>query len=175
VTLLGDVVRHLEANNVSTALIGAAALSVYGIARSTIDSDLLVTERRVLTAAFWSALASSAEIDVRVGDYDDPLAGVVRIRRGSERVIDVVVARERFAAAILGRTFRAEEQGELVPVALLSDLVLLKLFAGGPQDAWDIQQVLLGDRDVVGDVDAHIEELPIAARNLWARLLSSPR
>ncbi|MBV8519050.1 MAG: hypothetical protein JO197_16770 [Acidobacteria bacterium] len=52
--------------------------------------------------------------------------------------------------------------------------MLLKLFAGGPQDAWDIEQVLAGGAtDVVNDVEVHIDELPSAARELWARLRAS--
>ncbi len=46
--LLGDVVEHLERAEIRVALIGAVALTVYGVARATFDADLLTTDRRVL-------------------------------------------------------------------------------------------------------------------------------
>jgi hypothetical protein len=48
-------------------------------------------------------------------------------------------------------------------------LILLKLYAGGPQDAWDIAQLLGGeDRGaLVAAVDALVTLLPDDARSLW--------
>ena len=50
--------------------------------------------------------------------------------------------------------------------------MLLKLYAGGSQDRWDIEQLLAldGRVDVLRDVDTRIVELPRAARELWAQL-----
>ena len=39
-----------------TMIIGAAALAVRGVARSTYDVDVLVVDRRVLEASWWDAL-----------------------------------------------------------------------------------------------------------------------
>lgn len=82
-------------------------------------------------------------MDIRLGDSDDPLAGVVRIRRETDRDVDVVVGRHRWqdealrrAIAIGGQSFRVVDQ---------ADLILLKLYAGGSQDRWDIEQLLALD------------------------------
>ena len=78
-TLLGRVRSALAEAGVPHALIGAAALALYGVSRSTYDIDLLATERSCLDQAFWAPLsASGAVLEVRKGDLDDPLAGVVR-------------------------------------------------------------------------------------------------
>jgi hypothetical protein len=77
--LVVRVTAIFEQAHVPYALIGAVALSLYGISRSTLDIDLLVTDRRVLEPDFWSDLdATGVRVDARRGDADDPLSGVVR-------------------------------------------------------------------------------------------------
>lgn len=47
------------------------------------------------------------------------------------------------------------------------------LWAGGPQDAWDIAQLLNGDdrETVIGEVRERLRELPAECRTLWENLL----
>ena len=54
------------------------------------------------------------------------------------------------------------------------DLVALKLFVGGAQDAWDIAQLLAGpDREaLIAEVSADIDDLPAHCRAFWERILS---
>ena len=67
-----------------------------------------------------------------------------------------------------------EVEGVPVPVASRPDLILLKLYAGGPQDAWDIEQLLACEERsaVIREVERHLEALPEECRALWARLRS---
>jgi hypothetical protein len=60
----------------------------------------------------------------------------------------------------------------MVPAVQAGDLILLKLFAGGRQDRWDIEQLLARpDRDaLVREVDARVLLLPDRARTLWIAL-----
>ncbi len=54
-------------------------------------------------------------------------------------------------------------------------LVLLKLYAGGPQDRWDIEQVLAlaVDREQFrADIDARAAELPSRCQRLWSRIIA---
>jgi hypothetical protein len=57
---------------------------------------------------------------------------------------------------------------------LVRDLVLLKLYAGGTQDAWDVRALLEGPgrQHLVADVEADLAALPARMRELWASLLS---
>lgn len=50
---------------------------------------------------------------------------------------------------------------------------MLKLYAGGPQDAWDVAQLLNADdrEDLIGEVQARIGELPTDCRQLWDKIL----
>lgn len=166
-TLLDDVVRHLDQVGARAVLIGAEALARHGIVRATVDTDLMTVSKEVLSREFWEPLDHRAAIEVRQGDFDDPLAGVVRLRHPEEKRLDVVVMKHRFAREIIDR---AELLNDL-PVAQLPDLVLLKLYAGGPQDAWDIVQVLASaDTTLIAEVESRLDALPPDARALWERI-----
>ncbi|MBL0278437.1 MAG: hypothetical protein IPQ24_20605 [Anaeromyxobacter sp.] len=71
--LLEEVSRHLSGRGVRHALIGAGALAVHGVSRSTFDLDLLVTDQAVLQAAFWAELAAAGPSPL--GDPTPPAAG----------------------------------------------------------------------------------------------------
>ncbi len=176
--LLDDVARELSSRGVPHALIGAAALAVHGVSRSTFDVDLLVTDRVVLDDACWRRLAGlGVGVDVRVGDDDDPLAGVVRLSRNGSRSVDVVVGRAAWQSEALRRATPRLLGTAPVPVVTTADLVLLKLYAGGPQDAWDVEQLLaLPERTaLVSAVELLLPRLPRHASELWGRILGTPR
>ena len=168
-TLLAYVASQLRREQIEFAMIGAAALAAHGVSRSTVDIDLLVVDPRVLSL---TSREPNVTVDVRRGAADDPLAGVVRFSQPQERDVDVVVGRSRWQQGIIRRA-RTIDVGELtVPVVDVTGLILLKLYAGGSQDAWDIEQ-LLGVADqaaVVAAVDALVHELPHASQTLWERL-----
>lgn len=171
--LLTCVVSQLDRHGIRCALIGAAALAVRGVARSTFDLDLLAADSRALDAGTWRELGDSrARVTVRRGDADDPLAGVVRIESPDQRTVDVIVGRWEWQDAIVRRAEPIEIEGAVVPVVRASDLILLKLYAGGSQDAWDIEQLLAaGDREtLVVAVNAELDSLPGDARARWRRI-----
>jgi hypothetical protein len=54
-------------------------------------------------------------------------------------------------------------------------LILLKLYAGGSKDAWDIQALLEAREDsdaVRAEVDRLVDRLPAECSDLWRRLQS---
>jgi hypothetical protein len=169
VTLLERVSAFLFSRDIAHALIGAAALAVHGVSRSTLDQDLLVVDRHVLDASFWTGF-TGVEIDVRRGDDADPLAGVVRIRAADERDVDVVAGRSAWQEAVLRRATRLGAVP--LPVVDAADLILLKLYAGGSQDRWDIEQLLALDRggSTAATVDERIAPLPERGRRMWMGL-----
>jgi len=174
-SLFGDVVRVLEREGVRHALIGAAALAVRGVSRSTADVDLLTVDAKVLDEALWAEFASRATgLRLLKGEFDDPLAGSVRLSEGDE-ITDVVVGRFDWQREII-ESAQALPLGALsVPVARSEGLILLKLHAGGPKDAWDIRSLLDAVDDpahVASEVERALPRLPTAARQLWSRLRS---
>ena len=173
--LLERAVVHLQHQGVECAVIGAAALAVHGIARSTIDLDVLVADRRCLDHAFWQPVREAGvDVALRRGDAADPLAGVIRLAVAGEPNVDVVVGKPRWHAEVIRRAIPARVDGVEVRAA---DLILLKLYAGGPQDAWDIAQLLATcERPALSpEVEARLDELPAEARHLWTRIVDAER
>lgn len=163
----------LEHSGVRFALIGAAAVALRGLPRFTQDTDLLTTDRRVLDPAFWGELTRRGTVvDIRKGDFDDPLAGVVRIGKLPDQV-DLIVGRRKWEEAVVERAEYLDAFEGSMPVATRSDLILLKLAAGGYKDLVDAAGLLrLGPTDeLIAEVNAHIQPLAADAQEEWARLV----
>jgi hypothetical protein len=162
------VVRALDAAGVRYALIGGLALAARGAARATVDVDLLTADDRVLQKDFWSGL----EPMVRKGDFEDPLAGVIRF--AGEEPVDVVVAKYKWQRDLVERAEVVPLRGLMVRVPSSADLILLKLFAGGFRDLNDVRQLLdAGSRDqLVRDVSGALGELPPDMNERWKRVLA---
>ena len=166
-TLADRVGAVLDAAGVSHAVIGAAALAAAGVVRSTLDLDLLTLDARVLDRPFWDVLRSAGvDVDVRRGDADDPLAGVVRASMSAERPVDLIVGRHAWQVRAIER---ARTLASGMRVVLPRDVVLLKLYAGGAQDLWDVKQLLvaLDGTPLVSQVEEELSDLPAEAANLW--------
>jgi hypothetical protein len=172
VALLDHLADLLEKSDVAFALIGAEAVAARGVPRATFDIDLFTVDVRVLREEFWSSLSHAADIEIRRGDFDDPLRGVVRIHVVGEPSIDLVVGRWKWEQKMVER---AELLSSLrIRVVTTSDLILLKLAAGGTQDAWDISRLLaVNGEDVVADVEKGLVDLRLDARELWQRIRRS--
>ena len=173
-SLLARVSEVLKARGIPHALVGASALTLHGVNRSTIDLDLFTIDRACLDPRMWDGLAAEGVgVEVRKGDPDDPLAGVVRLKAGPELPLDVVVGKHRWQQRAIERAETAIFMDVEVPVLSGIDLILLKLFAGGPQDAWDVQQLLVGpERDsLIAGVERDLSDLPADASRLWRRIL----
>jgi hypothetical protein len=172
VTLLAQVSAVLDAHGVVHAVIGAAALAVHGVTRASADLDVLATDARCLDPGWWTPLgASGATVDIRRGDPSDPLAGVVRLALADEAPVDVIVGRARWQEDILRRAARITLPEVAVRVAGAADLVLLKLYAGGPQDAWDVDQLLDAVPGIEPEVEARLAQLPADCTALWQRIV----
>lgn len=173
-SLLAHVTAALDAAGVRYAVIGAGALAVHGIARSTFDLDLFTTDAVALEPPTWAATAADSRIqlEIRRGDSADPLAGIVRVATAGHRDIDVVVGRLRWQTDVVARAVPVETAGVRLPVVTPADLILLKLYAGGSQDYWDIEQLLArADRDtIVETVNSRITPLSRDIHAAWARI-----
>jgi len=172
--LLSEVCDVLDHAGVSHALIGASALAVHGVARSTLDVDLLVITPAVSRVEAWQKLRDTgAVVEVRLGDFDDPLSAVVRIERDENYPVDVIVGKYAWQAEVIDRAVPCAFAGLDLRVAQVADLVLLKLFAGGPADRLDIIRLLLVAPDTGAlndDVRSRLSVLDDDAGRLWKRL-----
>lgn len=168
--------RALDGLGVRYALIGAHAMAARGFPRFTLDVDLLTTDVRVLDASHWSALVQAgAQVDVRRGDADDPLAGVVHLLLRDGTDVDIVVGKWKWEADLIERAEEISIGAAPIGVPCTGDLILLKLAAGGTLDLRDAAVLLtLGDRDrVVREVEAHIGDVRPDVRAAWRDLLAT--
>ncbi len=170
-SLLGTITAHLTEQGTTYALIGASAMVFHGVSRATQDVDILVTERDVLLGRYWRHLdEAGVELDIRVGDHDDPLAGVVRCEEDAA-LVDVIVARGGWEGALIDDATPHRFLDVTLPVVSLVGLVLLKLYAGGHQDIWDIHQLIeAGPTDAPAEISSAAEGMPAVARALWKRI-----
>lgn len=148
-------------------------MAVHGVSRATRDFDLLAVAPAALEPDAWRDFrATGVEVEIRRGDAEDPLAGVVRLSAVGEHPVDLVVGRAAWQADLVGQAPESRIEDVSVPVVDRAGLVLLKLYAGGPQDAWDIEQLLVApERDrLIVDVERVLPALPQGARRLWERV-----
>jgi hypothetical protein len=168
VTLLERVAGLLTRNRVAYSLIGATAMAVYRVSRATFDMDLFTTDHTVLDSSFWRELVGlGVDVEVRRGDDDDPLFGIVRLFENETHPIDLVVGRGGWQSEIARRARDYVVSNVRIPVADGADIVLLKLYAGGVQDRWDIVQLVAANREIEQQVDERLKALPQACRTLW--------
>ena len=168
----------LNANDIHHAVIGAVALAARGAPRSTYDFDLLTTDKRVFSPELWSELVREGiPVDIRKGDFDDPLGGLVRIGTRQEQV-DVVVGKWKWEQRVVDNAESLDIAGIAIPVATASDLILMKLNAGGIKSHLDVIALLEhGPREqLIAEVESKLGELPSTAekdaRAMWAEILS---
>ena len=174
-TLLARTSDLLVRARIAHALIGAGAMASHGVSRSTIDRDLLAMGDACFDPKLWHELTEQGvQCEILKGDFSDPLAGVVRLTQSGHRPVDVIVGKFRWQREILERADRQKTEGEELPVVRAADLILLKLYAGGPQDAWDIQQLLAQNKpDLEAEIELRLPDLPAESRRFWQRVRTS--
>ena len=112
-SLLRDVVAVLETNRIDHTLIGAAAMAVHGVSRATADVDLFTVDDKVLQAKLWNELEGrGASLRLLKGDFEDPLAGSIRLTLAGDRTVDVVVGRYAWQKTIV----ESAERMSIAPV-----------------------------------------------------------
>lgn len=170
------VQRALDAIGAPYALIGAQAMAARGYPRFSVDVDLLTTTSRALDADVWVDVTSAgARVDCRRGDEDDPLAGVVHVLMPDGTDIDLVVGRWRWEADVIARAeTMTVAPGVTMPVPQTSDLILLKLAAGGVLDIHDAAVLLAGDRErLTREVEARLHEVRPDSGEAWQQVLAA--
>jgi hypothetical protein len=85
--------------------------------------------------------------------------------------VDVVVGRSPWTRRILERRSQVHLGNRTLPVVDRADLVLLKLYAGGPQDLLDARLLIAVDEAQIRPlVEARLAEAPGSVRSAWEKL-----
>jgi hypothetical protein len=169
------VQRVLQGLRAPHALIGAHAMAARGYPRFTVDVDLLTSDVRVLDPDPWAPLVqAAATVSPRRGDADDPLGGVVHILLADGTDVDLIVARWTWEAAVIERAEPMHVADVQIKVPRTSDLILMKLAAGGYADLHDAAALLaLAGDTAIAEVEQHIGDVRPDVRPLWQDLLKA--
>lgn len=122
------------------ALIGGLAVSVWAEPRATQDLDFAVA----LRAGSPQALASFLQGTYQPGEPGDPFQGVIATSSGPSEgpvPVRVIFLPAKLSALVFEHLHHAKLLGCDVPIVSWKALVLLKLYAGGPREVLDAQQI----------------------------------
>ncbi|MCA9471967.1 MAG: hypothetical protein MRJ96_13415 [Nitrospirales bacterium] len=134
------------------ALIGGFAVSAWGIPRATHDVDFAVA----LGTASPTALSLYLNAEFHIGDSDDPLRGVYHLgyaTKGLTIPIQLILLPTEWTRIIVANVVELSILDNTVPVISWQVLTLLKLYAGGPQDLLDAQQIIRARQPSQEDLD----------------------
>ncbi len=123
------------------ALIGGFAVSAWGVPRATHDVDFAMA----LGSSEPAALAQFLQAEFQPGDPNDPLRGVFRTHVAVNELsvpIQLIVLPTAWNSILFRDMTLLLVLGCTVPVVSWQVLILLKLYAAGPQDLLDAQQIL---------------------------------
>jgi hypothetical protein len=136
--LLLDAVDVLTARKIPYAVIGAMAASVHGIVRASMDAgavlSLTIQETPSLEREF---RAAGLQTELRRGDPDDPIAGVLSLTDVYRNRVDLLVGLRGLDPGAFSRTIELIFHEARLRVVGLKDFIAMKVFAGGPQDLAD--------------------------------------
>jgi len=98
----------------------------------------------------------------------------VHLRLSSGEDADVIVGRWKWEENVISRAEVVALGSLAVPVPRTSDLILLKLAAGGPLDLQDVVTLIeIHGKGIVPEVEAHIDDVRPAVRKTWEDLLAA--
>lgn len=147
--LLLDAVGVLAARKIPYAVIGAMAASVHGIVRASMDADAVLSSTIQETPSLEREFrAAGFQTDLRRGDPDDPIAGVLSLTDIYRNRVDLLVGLRGLDPGAFSRTVELIFHQAELRVVGLEDFIAMKVFAGGPQDLADARDAIAaaGDR-----------------------------
>lgn len=176
---LTTIIRRLEGAKAQGslrhyALVGGFAVAAWGIPRATRDLDFAL----VLGDVDPVEVSRELEAVFHPGGPDDPLRGVLRahVSVADQAVpVQLVILPGAWTSIIIDGIVPLNVFGCTVPVVSWQALILLKLYAGGPQDLLDAQRILAVRQPTPDDLQhlarlAGQVQLETAVRSLTASL-----
>jgi len=153
---LTDIIRRLEEAQASGllqqyALIGGFAVSAWGVPRATHDLDFALA----LGSAQPSALANHLKAEFHGADSDDPLRGVFRcdvMIEGQAIPTQLILLPPAWTDMVFQGVVSLTVFECAIPVVSWQSLILLKLYAGGPQDLLDAKDILAVRQPTTGEL-----------------------
>jgi hypothetical protein len=143
--LLLDVVDLLTDLHVQYAVVGAFAVSFYGVPRATSDADTVVwfsgsgkSEQDLKDYL----LAAGYDAQLNRGDIDDPISGAIVVKDRHGNRADLLLGVRGMNPDAASRCVSASLLDSSIRIIGAEDLIAMKVFAGGPQDLEDVRGIL---------------------------------
>jgi hypothetical protein len=143
--LLLDVADILIELGVGHAMVGAFAVSYYGIPRYTDDADLVVWLKDTRTNArdvVNRLVVTGYRAKLKRGDNDDPIERAIIVEDEHKNRIDLLMGIRGMDPEAVRRCVSASLLDASVQILAAEDLIAMKVFAGGFQDLEDVRGIL---------------------------------
>lgn len=142
--LLLDVIDILTKYNIPYAIIGAFAVSFYGIVRASMDADAIISLKKAgscLNDLQSDLTKIGLKVTCREGDHDDPIDGVINIEDKFHNRVDLLLGIHGMSEDTFSRTTESSFMGATIQLISIEDLIAMKIFAGSQKDIHDVEGI----------------------------------
>jgi hypothetical protein len=150
--ILLDIIDRLNEFGIPYAVVGGFAASFYGVPRATTDADSVIWTRdggKSLDDLKNHLLASGYRVDIRRGDFEDPILQVVLVTDAFDNRVDLLAGVRGMDPDAVHRCASTRFLDSTVRIIAAEDLIGMKVFAGGPQDMLDVRNILQVSRELL--------------------------
>jgi hypothetical protein len=139
--LLLDAVDVLQRLHIAYAVIGAYAVSFYGLLRASLDADVVLSSAGVEDTG-WKRLTHALSekgygVEIRRGGMEDPIRSVIKVTDVFANQVDMLIGIQGMDAKAFERTVSVSFKSKELRIISAEDLIAMKLFAGSPKDMSD--------------------------------------
>jgi len=143
--LLLDIIDILKTQKIPYAIIGAMAVSYYGLPRASMDADAVISlKKNTSSIADLKEVLSLCDFNVivKMGGCGDPLTGIILIEDKFGNQVDLILGIKGMQPSAFKRIKKDFFQDTKINMIGVEDFIAMKIFAGGQKDINDIKGVL---------------------------------
>ena len=143
--LLLKVIKLLNKSRIPYAIVGAFAASFYGLVRASLDADAVISieKNKEKLEKFLTFLREETwKTDIRQGDSNDPVRGVINIQDKFKNRVDLLTGISGMREDIFDRVMPASFLKTKIKIVGIEDFIAMKIFAGSAKDIQDVVGVL---------------------------------
>ena len=150
--LLLDIIDILKLKKIPYAVIGAMAVSCYGIPRASMDADAVISLKNNTSSVddLKKVLsASKFNVIVKRGDYSDPLTGLILIEDKYGNQVDLILGIKGMRSDAFKRIKKISFQDTEINMIGVEDFIAMKIYAGGRKDIDDAKSVIDVSNEII--------------------------
>jgi len=141
--LLLDVADELTNLKIPYAVIGAAAVSVYGLPRASLDADAVIQIGQGEENKLCRALKKKGfSTEIRKGACDDPVSTVIKVKDKYGNRVDLLSGIRSIKHDVFKRAKKIKFRKDTLIITAPEDLIVMKALAGSYQDIEDIKGII---------------------------------